>query len=148
MTTIHPSGICALPRLPSLADLLAPLNEALTPTLRLGFANPLPLGTGLILLEVIGRKTGQTRTLPLVCTDYGTLLAVSTVRSNSQWVLNLAANSRAKIWLRGSERAVLAAVFRDGERLDQSSLPDGLPARAAQTFSRLSGTSVALLHLQ
>jgi len=134
--------------LPALPEALAPLNEALTPALRLGFANPLPLTTGIVLLEVTGRKTGKARTLPLVCSDYGTLLAVSTVRGNSQWVLNLAANPRARVWLRGSERTVLAAVFRNGERLDQSSLPDDLPARIAQAFTALAGSSVALLHLQ
>lgn len=134
--------------LPSLPALLEPLNTALTPAVRLGFANPLPLGAGIVLLEVTGRKTGRTRTLPLVCSDYGTLLAVSTVRSNSQWVLNLAANPRAKIWLRGRQRTVLAAVFRAGERIDQSGLPDDLPARAARAYSGLSGSSVALLFLQ
>ena len=134
--------------LPSLPALLEPLNTALTPAVRLGFANPLPLGAGIVLLEVTGRKTGRTRTLPLVCSDYGTLLAVSTLRSNSQWVLNLAANPRAKIWLRGRQRNVLAAVFRAGERIDQSGLPDDLPARAARAYSGLSGSSVALLFLQ
>ena len=134
--------------LPSLPALLAPLNTALTPAVRLGFANPLPLGAGIVLLEVTGRKTGRTRTLPLVCSDYGTLLAVSTVRSNSQWVLNLAANPRAKIWLRGRQRTVLASVFRAGERIDQSGLPDDLAARAARAYSGLTGSSVALLSLQ
>ena len=134
--------------LPSLPTLLEPLNTALAPAVRLGFANPLPLGTGIVLLEVVGRKTGRLRAIPLVCRDYGTLLAVSTVRSNSQWVLNLAAIPRATIWLRGRQRTVLAAVFRNGERIDQSGLPDDLPARAAKAFSGLSGSSVALLHLQ
>ena len=138
----------SFPKLPALPEVLAPLNKALAPALRLGFANPFPLSTGIVLLEVTGRKTGKVRTLPLVCTDYGRMLSVSTVRSNSQWILNLAANPRATIWLRGRERTVLAAVFRNGERLDQSSLPDDLPARAARVLSGLAGASVALLHLQ
>ena len=133
---------------PDLPALLAPLNDALAPAVRLGLANPLPFSTGIVLLEVTGRKTGLKRTVPLVCTDYGTLLAVSTVRSNSQWVRNLAANPRAEIWLRGRKRTVLAAVYSNGKRLDQSGLPDDLPARAASSFSALSRTSVALLHLQ
>lgn len=133
---------------PSLPALLAPLNDALAPAVRLGVANPLPFGSGIVLLEVVGRKTGRTRTVPLLCSDYGTLLAVSTVRGNSQWVRNLAARPRAEVWLRGRKRPVLAAVFSSGERLDQSRLPDDLPARAARAFSGLSGASVALLHLQ
>ena len=134
--------------LPGLPELLAPLNDVLAPVIRLGIANPIPLSTGIVLLEVTGRKTGALRTVPLLCTDYGTLLAVSTVRDNSQWIQNLAATPRASVWLRGRQRTVLATVFRRGERLDRSSLPDGLPARAAGAFSRTSGMSVALLHLQ
>ena len=137
-----------LPGLPALPDLLAPLNNALTPAIRLGVANPVPFSTGIVLLEVTGRKTGKVRTVPLVGTDYGTLLAVGTVRDNSQWVKNLAATPRASVWLRGRQRPVLATVFRKGERLDQSSLPNDLPARAASVFSRTSGMSIALLHLQ
>ena len=132
----------------SLPALLAPLNEVLAPAIRFGIANPLPLGAGFVLLEVKGRKTGIIRTLPLICTDYGAMLAVSTVRSNSQWVRNLAANPRTAVWLRGRKRTVLAVVFSKGERLDQTSLPDDLPSRAAQALSGCSGSSVALLHLQ
>jgi deazaflavin-dependent oxidoreductase (nitroreductase family) len=137
-----------LPELPRLPELLAPLNKILTPAIRHGVANPIPLSTGIVLLEVTGRKTGELRTVPLVCTDYGLLLAVSTVRGDSQWIQNLAATPRAGIWLRGRQRTVLATVFRRGERLDRSSLPDDLAARAASAFSRASGMSVALLHLQ
>jgi deazaflavin-dependent oxidoreductase (nitroreductase family) len=132
----------------SFPALLAPLNEAIMPAIRLGIANPLPLSTGFVLLEVKGRKTGIIRTLPLLCTDYGAMLAVSTVRSNSQWLRNLAANPRTAVWLRGRKRTVLAMVISGGERLDQTSLPDDLPGRAAQAFSACSRSSVALLHLQ
>lgn len=130
----------------SLAEILRPLNEALTPALRLGLANPLPLTSGLVLLEVVGRKSGKTRTVPLVCTDYGPLLAVSTVRNNSQWVMNLAANPEASIWLRGRQLPVTAAVFANGERLDHSEAPDDLASGIAQTLSGSSGISIALLH--
>lgn len=134
--------------LPTLPALLAPLNQALTPALKAGIANPLPLTGGIVLLEVLGRKSGVVRSVPLVCVDYGSMLAVSTVRENSQWVKNLAANPRASVWLRGRQRSVLGAVFSNGGRLDASSLPDDPPARAAALLSRVSGLSVALLHLQ
>lgn len=140
-TLISPS-----PGIPSLPELLRPLNDALTPALKLGLANPLPLTSGLVLLEVTGRKSGRVRTVPLVCTDYGTLLAVSTVRSNSQWVKNLAANPRAQLWLRGRQQQVTATVFSNGERLDCSGLPDDLSSRLAQTLSGTAGMSIALLH--
>ena len=132
----------------SLPEILKPLNEALMPALRLGIANPLPLTSGLVLLEVIGRKSGRVSTVPLVCTDYGELLAVSTVRNNSQWVRNLAANPNASIWLRGRQLPVTAAVFSNGERLDESSIPDDLTGRIAQTLSGSGVISIALLHRQ
>lgn len=135
-------------RPPTLPDLIAPLNAALTPALKLGFANPYPLTCGIVLLEVPGRRSGVLRTTPLICADYGSLLAVSTVRDDSQWVRNLAASPRASIWLRGRRRPVLGMVFRKGERLDTASLPDDPLARAARTFSTLSQSSLALLHLQ
>ena len=144
MLPASPEGITPGPT--SLPEILRPLNEALMPALRLGLANPLPLTSGLVLLEVVGRKSGQMRTVPLVCTDYGRLLAVSTVRNNSQWVRNLAANPEASIWLRGRQRPVTAAVFASGERLDRSSIPDDFASGIARKLTGSSGISIALLH--
>ncbi|MGE0623176.1 MAG: nitroreductase/quinone reductase family protein [Pseudomonadales bacterium] len=134
--------------LPTLPQLLTPLNEALSPMLKRGFANPMPLTGGIVLLEVIGRTSGIPRSVPLVCSDYGVVLAVSTVRKNSQWVKNLAANPRTTVWLRGRKRHALAGVFQGGKRIDASSLPDDPGSHVARAFSAATGASVALLHLQ
>ena len=126
--------------------MLEPLNRALTPAIRLGVGNPLPLTTGFVILEVPGRKTGTLRSVPLLCTDYGSALLISTVRGDSQWVRNLAAAGKAEVWLRGRKRAVTAHVYRRGEPLTAKS-PGNPWAQAARLASRLTGASVAALIL-
>ena len=129
---------------PSFPALIAPLNDLLIPGVRSGFANPWPFGTGLVLLEVTGRKSGITRKVPLVGTDYGTFVAVSTVRSASQWVKNLAAQPKARLWLRGASRHVDARVYRNGTRIDGGSASDAFSERLAERVSA-SGLAVVLL---
>ncbi|MEM8767219.1 MAG: nitroreductase/quinone reductase family protein [Pseudomonadota bacterium] len=125
-------------------ELIAPLNDMVIPGVRRGFANPWPLGTGLVLIEVMGRKSLITRKVPLVGTDYGSLVAVSTVRSESQWVKNLAANPAARLWLRGTPREVLARVYRDGARIDTGTADEGVSDALARQLSQ-TGLAVALL---
>lgn len=138
-----------------LPELLAPLNRLLTPALSLGVGNPLPLTTGIVLLEVTGRSTGQLRRIPLVCSDLGCALAVSTVREDSQWIKNLAATPRAHVWLRGRRRTVAAEVYAEvhaeideaDARTDSSTRETDWLSNLAATASRVTGLSVALLRL-
>ncbi len=132
----------------SLPVLLAPVNEALTPALRLGWINPLPFTTGIILVEVTGRISGRVRQIPLVCTDYGDTLAVSTVRDNSQWILNLAATPVATVWLRGRKRTVDAQVYVAGERISGAASHTDWRSDLAACASRAGRMSVALLRLR
>ena len=132
------------PSAPSFPELIAPLNDLLIPGVRRGFANPWPLTSGLVLLEVTGRKSGSVRKVPLVGTDYGTFVAVSTVRSNSQWVKNLAATPAARLWLRGSARHAEARVYRDGTRIDNGTAQEGVSDALAARVSA-SGLAVVLL---
>ncbi len=129
---------------PPLPELIAPLNDLLIPGVRRGFANPWLLGTGLVLVEVTGRKSGITRKVPLVGTDYGALVAISTVRSNSQWVKNLAVQPTARLWLRGCPRNVTARVYRQGARIDTGPAEDDGAGTVARQVSA-TGLAVALL---
>ena len=101
----------------SLPALLGPVNELLTPAFRAGWANPLPGTAGFVVLEVPGRVSGRLRMVPLLCTDVGGALVVSTVRRRSQWLRNLAAADEVRVWLRGSERLARPAVYRGGRRV-------------------------------
>lgn len=130
---------------PALPTLLAPVNEALAPALRLGLLNPLPFTAGIVLLEVTGRVSGRVRQVPLVCVDHGSALTVSTVRSNSQWVKNLAARPDTHVWLRGERRPVAAEVFVSGNRVSAApGIADAISRLAAGT-SRAWGVSQAIL---
>ncbi len=131
----------------SVPALLAPLNRVLTPAIKQGIGSPLPFTAGLILLEVVGRRSGVTRTVPLLCADYGAALVVSTVRRRSQWVDNLVANPQAFVWLRGRRRAVVARVFRGGALASPDTLPITVLSAAARSYSLATGTSVAVLTL-
>ncbi len=123
------------------------LNSMVEPLIRIGFANPILWPTGAIVLEVTGRKTGQTIRVPLLATRVGDLFLVSTYRRRSDWVKNLAANPEARYWLGGRPYDATAFVFTQGS---QSTL-DNLPPRAAclvgllKQQSQLFGISFALL---
>ncbi len=88
------------------------LNAVVKPTVRAGVANPWPLGGGLVLLETLGRKSGEWRSVPLVSSRAGDTVVVSTVRSNSLWLKNIEADNRVGVWLNGSRRTGTAMVTR------------------------------------
>ena len=124
------------------------VNQFAEPLIRAGFANPLLWPTGAIVLEVTGRKTGETIRVPLLATRVGDLFVVSTSRRRSEWVKNLAANPEARYWLGGRPHDATAFVLTGD---NQSSSLDNLPPRAAclagllKQQSQLFGISFAIL---
>ena len=99
------------------ADLLQPLNEAITPLVKAGVAAPLLNPFGLVVLEIPGRKSGRLYTLPLACWSFHNTVVVSTVRTGSQWIRNLAAVETVTIWLRGQRGKATAMVIEDGKSI-------------------------------
>lgn len=90
------------------------LNAATEPLIRAGLGNPVCWPTGAIVLETTGRKTGRTRKVPLVATRMGSLLLVSTLRSRSQWLKNLARHPQTRYWLGGRLHEASAFVIAPG----------------------------------
>ncbi|HSG91306.1 MAG TPA: hypothetical protein VLA56_18970 [Pseudomonadales bacterium] len=110
------------------------LNRTLEPLVRAGIGAPLPLPLGwqpgLVVLEVIGRRTGRTIRVPLVAAAQRSLVLVTTVRRDSQWVRNLAHMDEATIWLRGRARSGQVLAWGDARR----SAPETRAARNAMRW--------------
>jgi len=88
------------------------LNRLLEPPIRAGWASPRFVPGGLIVLESTGRRSGRRSRVPLAAVRIDGHVVVSTFRgARSQWVQNLAANSRASYWLRGRRRSARALVL-------------------------------------
>lgn len=68
----------------------------------------MPVGLGLVVLETTGRRSGLTRSVPVVAVRAGKRVTVSTVRSDSQWLANLEADPAGAVWQRGVRRGVTA----------------------------------------
>jgi hypothetical protein len=79
------------------------LNSTVIPLVKRGVFAPLPVpvASGLVVLETTGRVSGQPREVPLLATRIGPVVITSTVRSRSQWWANLAAGGPAAVWLDG-----------------------------------------------
>ncbi len=107
----------------------AALNSTIRPLVQGGFANPLPIGAGAIVLETTGRTSGLQRFVPLIAGRLGDSIAVSTVRSNSQWLRNAEADGDVSVWLGGVRRPAVARVSRGPlNTVTLTLLPlDGLP---------------------
>jgi F420H(2)-dependent quinone reductase len=73
-----------------------------------------------LLLEHVGRKTGQTRTSPLLYIEDGQDLAIVASRGGSDappaWSLNIQANPRVTVQIGRERRAVLARQATPEER--------------------------------
>jgi deazaflavin-dependent oxidoreductase (nitroreductase family) len=104
------------------------LNRVVEPMVRAGLGSPRIAPSGFIVLETIGRKTGQVRRSPLAATRLGRHVIVGTFRANrSDWVQNLNAHPRTRYWLGGKAHESRAFVMHEGKRFRvPKSLPKGL----------------------
>jgi len=104
------------------------LNRVVEPIVRRGFGSPRLAPSGFIVLETVGRKSGELRRSPLAATRIGRHMIVATFRGDrSQWVRNLAVQPRTRYWTRGRPHDTSAFIVREGARV-----PASLPAPLRQ----------------
>ncbi len=96
------------------AQLFRLLNTFVAPMVKAGAGNPLPIGGGSVVVETIGRVSGQLREVPLLSMRLGDHILVSTVRDDSQWLRNLEADDRSAVWLFGRRRTARAVSIERG----------------------------------
>jgi deazaflavin-dependent oxidoreductase (nitroreductase family) len=124
------------------------LNQLIEPLVRAGVGSPILSPTGAIVLETTGRSTGRTYNVPLLATRIGDLLLVSTIRRESQWLKNLAANPDIRYWMGGRSREATAYVITvtlNAPPLDEMPPLAGCLANALIPQSNLFGVSFAIL---
>jgi deazaflavin-dependent oxidoreductase (nitroreductase family) len=125
------------------------LNAAVEPIAAAGLLGPgcFP-GFGVTVLRTVGRRSGQSRSVPLLAVDVPGGLLVSTVRGpRSQWLANLRANPAVTFRWRGRESSAQAHVVAVEDDLRR------LPAELAALGSLLApsiaaGWSFAILHVE
>lgn len=102
------------------------LNNVVEPAVRKGLGSSRFIPAGLIVLESVGFKSGQTRRTPLVATRLQGYVFVNTVRGErSFWVKNLLKKPRTQFYLGGKARQAQAFVMAPGKRYRR---PKSLPA--------------------
>ena len=91
------------------------LDRVVDPAVRLGLGAPppIPFGwwSGLVVMEIPGRRSGRIYRIPALALARRDRLIVSTVRERSQWMRNLAAAPRVHVWLRGQRRSARPLVW-------------------------------------
>jgi hypothetical protein len=128
------------------------LNTYLEPLIHTGVASPGLTPVGAVVLEIQGRKSGRTYKVPMLASEFANLLLISTARSRSQWIKNLAATPETKIWLRGQSRPVTAYVIRPA--VSQGTMSPAVSPLVRfligrlRPLSKVTGASFAILEKQ
>ena len=104
------------------ATLFRSLNSLVRPIVESGLTTPLPIGTGIVMVETTGRTSGKPRRVPLAAMRFGNRVFVSTVRADSQWMRNLEANPTARVWLHGETSDATASISRGPLTVAEQSL--------------------------
>ena len=82
-------------------DLMGPLNQLARPLIKAGLGGPLLTPFGLVVVEIVGRRTGVVRDVPLLALRHRRHLVVGSAQRASNWLANLAQQQHTNLWMNG-----------------------------------------------
>ncbi len=82
------------------------INQIVESFVRAGVGGPCRLGSGVVIIETKGRRSGLRRDIPVLAQRFGDTLFVSTIRKNSQWIRNLQADVAPTVFVDRRSRPV------------------------------------------
>ena len=129
-----------MPRFPALeAQLLRTLNQFVEPMVRAGYGSPCITGTGLIVLETRGSRSGLPHRVPVFATLIDDYLLVATLRGErSQWMRNVRITPEVRYWLGGRVRQATALALSGEKPPETQGLPP-LMRDLASSLHRIAG---------
>jgi hypothetical protein len=113
-------------------DLLGPLNQLARPLIKAGLGGPCLTPFGLIVVEIVGRRSGIVREVPLLALRHRGYLVVGSASASANWLANLDKQQHAILWMNGLRWT--AEVKDPG-----SGPPEALHRRIATATRRLFG---------
>ena len=121
------------------------LNAVVEPAVRKGLGSPRIAPAGLIVLESVGFKSGQTRRTPLAALRLGKYVFVSTARGDrSFWVKNLQKQPRTHYFRGGREHSSKAFVIAPGKQYRRPKSLPPLIGKLTDTFAEYAPAGWAL----
>jgi hypothetical protein len=108
------------------------VDQAVDYYVKTGVGSPWRVGSGVVVLEMTGAKSGKRRHVPVAGARWGNHLVISTVRSGSHWLRNVEADPSVQVWLGGRRRTATATVNRGPLNIVTLELTDEPGAPAAE----------------
>ena len=86
----------------ALNDLLGPLNQLARPLIKAGLGGPCLTPFGLVVVEILGRRTGIAREVPLLALRHRGYLVVGSASASANWLINLDNQQHTSLWMNGA----------------------------------------------
>ena len=112
------------------------LNPLIEPWAKAGCVSPSRWPFGVVVIETTGRRSGESRSNPVLAMLVEDHLIIGTARGQrSDWFQNLQASPRVRYWLDGEPHTARALAFAPG--VEEASV-EGLPSLVQDAIATLT----------